>query len=386
MNQHDQHDAHPTPTTPAEQREDREQLESRRFDPKGRRSFLVFMVVAGLLFAGALGWLLYQYFELKQHIRGEGINIASYGYDLDGFRGDRDLLIASGLSKDERVAIVNPDRAMFWSVEQVDQLNEERRHRWVRAIAANEPLIGVAIGDEARAYPLRFLNWHEIVNDTIAGVPVAVTWSPISSAAVVFDRRVGDEVLTFGYSGLFYNQNLVMYDVREADAGESLWSQIGMRAIAGPRAGQALRPIRFVWTTWSQWQADHPQTLVMHGIDTREMQKAYRDSPLAGRYRTGRAENPVRPLPPADAPLPQEAIVAAWPASGELAEPAFDPTGMRWHALPQPMLEASPMPETGALAYARWFAWFAFHGDRTQVMDNPALDQLKQSMEASASP
>ena len=100
-----------------------------------------------------------------------------------------------------------------------------------------EPVIGVAIGDDIRAYPLRILTWHEIVNDVVGGVPIAVTFCPLCNAAVVFDRRVDGRTLEFGTTGKLRNSDLVMYD-RET---ESWWQQFLGEAIVGAMTGKRLK-------------------------------------------------------------------------------------------------------------------------------------------------
>jgi hypothetical protein len=106
-------------------------------------------------------------------------------------------------------------------------------------IPETEPVIGLLLGGEARAYPLRVLMWHEIANDEIGGVPVAVTYCPLCNAAVVFDRRVGDRVLDFGTTGKLRHSDLVMYDRQT----ESWWQQFEGRAIVGELAGTVLAVI-----------------------------------------------------------------------------------------------------------------------------------------------
>lgn len=89
-------------------------------------------------------------------------------------------------------------------------------------LAPTEPVIVLEIdGALPRAYPLRYLTWHEIVNDEVAGVPVAITFCPLCNSAPVFDRRVGGRVLSFGVTGKLRNSDMVMYD-RET---ESWWQQ-----------------------------------------------------------------------------------------------------------------------------------------------------------------
>jgi hypothetical protein len=102
-----------------------------------------------------------------------------------------------------------------------------------------EPVIGLTIGADSRAYPLRILMWHEIVNDVVAGVPVAVTFCPLCNTGIVFDRRLDGRVLAFGTTGKLRNSDLVMYD----RATESWWQQFSGEAIVGELTGKRLEMI-----------------------------------------------------------------------------------------------------------------------------------------------
>jgi hypothetical protein len=100
----------------------------------------------------------------------------------------------------------------------------------------DEPVIGLLINGQARAYPLRVLIWHEIVNDVIDGVPVAITYAPLSNTALVFDRRVGEGVLEFSSTGKLRHSGLLMYDRMTA----SWWQQFLGEAIVGELTGARL--------------------------------------------------------------------------------------------------------------------------------------------------
>ncbi len=112
-----------------------------------------------------------------------------------------------------------------------------KRASEIRDIAAREPVIVYPLEANARAYPLRVLTWHEIVNDTVDGISVAVTYCPLCNAALVFDRRVAGRVLDFGTSGLLRHSDLVMWDRQT----ESWWQQFTGEAIVGAYAGTALK-------------------------------------------------------------------------------------------------------------------------------------------------
>lgn len=113
-------------------------------------------------------------------------------------------------------------------------------------------------GDE-RAWPLRILDFHEIVNDTIGGEPVAVTWCPLCGSGLAFRRKIDGRTVEFGVSGLLHDSDLVMYD-RE---GESLWQQITGEAIMGPALGQKLEELPATITEWATWRTAHPDTKVL---------------------------------------------------------------------------------------------------------------------------
>ncbi len=123
----------------------------------------------------------------------------------------------------------------------------------------DDRVIGVVIDGEARAYPLRILAAHEIVNDQVAGRPVAVTYCPLCRSGLVFDRRVEGTTLSFGVSGKLLDANLVMYD-RET---KTYWSQLNGTAIVGPQVPRQLEILPNTLTTWSAWRASHPESVVL---------------------------------------------------------------------------------------------------------------------------
>jgi Protein of unknown function (DUF3179) len=122
-----------------------------------------------------------------------------------------------------------------------------------------ERILGVERNGEAKAYPVRILNWHEVVNDSVGGEPVAVTYCPLCGSGVTFSRVVKDEPRSFGVSGLLYNSDVLLYD-RESN---SLWSQILGKAVTGPAKGEKLAVVPTAHTSWEDWFARHPETLVL---------------------------------------------------------------------------------------------------------------------------
>jgi hypothetical protein len=126
-------------------------------------------------------------------------------------------------------------------------------------VRPNEPVIELIVNGQARAYPIQILIWHEIVNDTIAGVPVTVTFCPLCNTALVFDRRVNGTVLDFGTTGKLRHSDLVMYDRQT----ESWWQQFGGEALVGEHAGTRLDRLPARIVAWREFATQHPNALVL---------------------------------------------------------------------------------------------------------------------------
>lgn len=126
-------------------------------------------------------------------------------------------------------------------------------------LADREPVIGLEINGDARAYPLRILTWHEIVNDTVGGKPVTVTYCPLCNAAIVFDRVVDGRTLDFGTTGKLRKSDLVMYDRQT----ESWWQQFTGEAIIGAMLGKSLAILPSRLESFAEFKARHPQGRVL---------------------------------------------------------------------------------------------------------------------------
>jgi len=145
-----------------------------------------------------------------------------------------------GIPAIDRPAFVDPAAAAAW-------------------LHAREPVLALTIGDDARAYPLQILMWHEIVNDVVGGASVAITFCPLCNSALVFERSVDGATLDFGTSGMLYKSDLVMYDRQS----HSLSSQMEGRAIVGDRAGARLRARPANTIAFEDWRAAHPTGKVL---------------------------------------------------------------------------------------------------------------------------
>ena len=128
--------------------------------------------------------------------------------------------------------------------------------RWLRP---DDLVLGLALEGVTKAYPLKILNWHEIVNDVFGKTPVVVTYCPLCNSGVAFRREVDGKTLEFGVSGRLYKSDLVMYD----RATGTFWSQLEGRAIVGPLAGRTLERLPLDVLPWRAWRELHPDTLVL---------------------------------------------------------------------------------------------------------------------------
>ncbi len=170
---------------------------------------------------------------------------SSWNTDWTRHTVDYDEIISGGPPRDGIPSIDEPEFISF-----------EEAADW---LADQEPVIGLEIEGDARAYPLQILTWHEIVNDEVGGVPVVVTFCPLCNSALVFDRRVNGEVYEFGTSGLLRHSDLIMYD----RTTESLWQQFTGEGIVGQHTGDRLAFIPSSIISFADFRAAYPQGQVL---------------------------------------------------------------------------------------------------------------------------
>jgi hypothetical protein len=192
---------------------------------------------------------------------------------------------------------------------------------------ADEPVIVVRIGRDVRAYPLQILMFHEIVNDTVGGRPVAVTFCPLCNASLVFDRRVNGAVLDFGTTGRLRMSDLVMYDRQT----ESWWQQFTGLGIVGLYAGVRLKELPAQITSFADFRAAFPQGRVLSR--NTGFNRPYGQNPYRGYDRVG--QNPFLFDDPVDPRLPaMERVVGVtvgehsrvYPFSALTREPVINDT------------------------------------------------------------
>lgn len=170
------------------------------------------------------------------------------GFDLSGSLVPAREIRAGGPPRDGIPALTDPPR-----------LSAQDADGW---LMADDRVMGLVVGGEAVAYPVRILNWHEIVNDVVGGRTVVVTYCPLCGSGIVFDARVGGQRALFGVSGLLYKSDVLLFD----RATESLFSQILMKAVTGPLRGTELTALPAVSTTWEAWRRKHPDTRVLSHV------------------------------------------------------------------------------------------------------------------------
>src|SRR6056297_114842 len=156
----------------------------------------------------------------------------------------RSEVLDGGPGKDGIPALINPELV---AIDAIDFLSDD------------DLVIGFKNGDDVRAYPHAILDWHEIINDNIGEVSVAVTYCPLTGTGIGWSRLIDGSETTFGVSGLLYNTNLIPYD----RATDTNWSQILNEAVNGPLIGTLAETITLFETDWKTWKALYPDSKIV---------------------------------------------------------------------------------------------------------------------------
>jgi hypothetical protein len=174
------------------------------------------------------------------------LRVSTRGWETDFSQHEVPLgeFISGGPGKD---GIPSIDAPRFQPVSEVDWLEEV------------EPVLAFGVDDEWRAYPIQILMWHEIVNDELDGLPVAVTFCPLCHTAIVFDRTLDGRLLDFGTTGNLRHSDLVMYDRQT----ESWWQQATGRALVGELTGSALEFLPSQLISWERFREQYPDGQVL---------------------------------------------------------------------------------------------------------------------------
>ena len=201
-------------------------------------------------------------------------------------------LIVRGMATDGVQTIVRPTTI---SPQEIDRFNEEERGK---LLVPSDRVIGISIGGEARAYPLRLMRWHEVVNDVVGGENIAVTYSPLCDSVAVFSTGSHGDAFELGVSGFLFNSNPLLYDRHKGPKSSSLWRQLDGQPVAGPdpRNEAPLKPRMAELVTWRYWRARYPDTRVMAQLP--DMQRLYKRDPYHSYFGSDKLRFPVAPLPP----------------------------------------------------------------------------------------
>ena len=237
-------------------------------------------------------------------------------------------------------------------------------------LSPEDRVLGVSLTGIARAYPVRILNYHEVVNDAFHDTSIVITYCPLCGSGMAFYGSITNRRLIFGISGLLYNSDVLLYDLQT----QSLWSQIKGAAVSGAMNGTKLVTIPISHTTWRDWKARHPNSRVLStqtGFQRDYRKDPYPDYesdakilfPVAARSRKYRQKTWVMGLE-------VDGRFKAYPFEELKRNPGqftdeFQGTKFRVHYDDQNR-SARIFDQDGIeipTMTAYWFAWYAFHPD-----------------------
>lgn len=267
-----------------------------------------------------------------------------------------------------------PPKEILWGGVPRDGIPAIHNPTFIKAVEADflsdtDRVLGLSRNGVSKAYPIRIMDQHEIVNDQFGDDPIVVSYCPLCFSGMAFKSMIGGEALSFGVSGLLYNSDVLLYD----DKTDSLWSQIMSKAISGPMQGTDIEAVPVAHTTWRDWKARHPDTQVLFVNMIRSSR--YGSDPY-GRYQSsdrlmfpvtrknGAYKNKERVLG-----LTIDGVHKAYPfrelrASGNsMIEDvvAGEVVTIEWHESENyaRVLDANGDEMPSVIVY--WFAWYAFH-------------------------
>jgi hypothetical protein len=288
---------------------------------------------------------------------------------------DRSDLVR-GMQRDGLIALDHP--ATLTPAE-VALINESERGK---LLVSSDRVIGVELDGETRAYPLRLLRWHEVVNDSLGRRSIAVTYSPLSGGIAVWDRLLDGDEIELAVSGRLLNSNTLLYDRQPPGGSSSLWHQLTGESIAGPAAGRKLAALPITLATWSDWTRTHPDTTVMAPDESSK--SLYKRDPYHSYRGSDVLRFPVDPLPPEGGLALKEFVAIVTTRTGdavfsltELARAVGEPSGQWAALLDDEVFMCSFDAEAGTFAiaprdagvasppvrFAYWFEWYSLHPD-----------------------
>lgn len=307
---------------------------------------------------------------------GDGKNPSTYGFPLKDAKVDLTTLVGAGFPRDGIPALSQPE-----SVNPAEVTSLGRRF-----LLPGDPVLGVNIAGKSKAYPLRVLAFHEVINDNLGGKPIVVVHQPLCGFSAVFSRELGDHPPVFAVSGLVWNSCGLIY--RKDHPQEGLYLPLLGKAITGPGAkrGEKLVLVPFTLTSWRRWLSAHPETTLVR--PDMEHLPQYKRDPYSSYFGSELLRFPVSPLlPPTARVSAKSKLLVLWPFQDPVVLPleALNQRGITHLRLRGVSLQLTPLAphglaeltvlegESPPVIYAFAFAWFAANpGEQPEKWGVPA--------------
>ena len=333
---------------------------------------LLFVVIAGIVTWAVAPAI----FRLSNHAPGNGETIESYQFDLSNLKLEKETLVPAMQYRDMSPVLSNPK---ILSTEELANKNATKRNQY---LVSADLVVGITIGNDTRAYPIHVLNVHEVVNDTIGGVPILIYWNWPSGHVAVFERNIGGREIQFGLSGLSGNGSMLLYEKLDTIGGEPLFSAMLGQSVTGNELH--FKPIAHEVTSWKSWFSRHPNTEAL--APDEGYKKRYRKGDPRTYFLNETIYFPVTPMPN-DSVSPKDSIIAVQTENGyevfsiQSLYNASTDGRVTLHVgrkpitflVDRPPLFAVAQDEDGNTLHTQrslWFTWYANHPDA--VINDPA--------------
>lgn len=327
---------------------------------KPSQSVLFLIAVSGLLFAGWYAWVNQVYFLSVWQNRPVAALTHKPEFNVQGLMLPSHEIVNARIPKDGIPALTTP---VFIQVKEATFMKPDDR------------VAGVCLEGEARAYPLKILDWHEVVNDQIGETPFIVTYCPLSDSLAVYNGQGTGGKIEFGISGYLFNSNQLLYDRTGSGETDGLWSQMMSQAICGPRVQETLMHLPVELTEWKDWKQRYPDTKVLSretGFAFEYQSAAYTD------YLSN--DSLMFEVNRHDLRLPQKTpLLGIWAGDRKRAYPVTayqhltevteweeELEGKKFTLAYHPEAKSLRVVKSDAglgWMYALWFAWYAFYPD-----------------------
>ncbi len=326
---------------------------------------LLFVVIAGVVTWAVAPAIL----RLSNHAPGNGETIESYQFDLSNLKLEKETIVPAMQYRDMSPVLTNPK---ILSIEELANKNATKRNQY---LVSADLVVGIAIGNEIRAYPLHVLNVHEVVNDSIGGIPILIYWNWPSGHVAVYERTIDGREIEFGLSGLSGNGSMLLYDKVKEVGGEQLYSAIQGKSVTGD--SKKLTPVSHEVTSWKSWFDRHPNTEAL--APDEGYKKRYRKGDPRTYFLNETIYFPVSPMPK-DSISPKVPIIAVQTEDGYEVfsiQSLYDGSTDGKVALQvdgetitflvdrHPLFAVAQDEDGNALSAQRslWFAWYGNHPD-----------------------